>query len=205
MADACPDLRCDTLACELSGDGVAISLEGRPFDASDEASLALDGWQFVLGEGPLVEVGTGKASVEVPAVGAGDVRWLRFAEVLASHSVGSVFSFPMSFDHTIVGALTMYRSDAGELSQQHRRAAHDAARAAGLTVAAHVMQQQPVHRPECGVRRVDLLNQAIGVVMHDVEVGPDEARARIRSHAFSSGTPIEQLVNDLVARRQRLQ
>jgi hypothetical protein len=203
VAELCPRLRCDVIAATLGVEGAGISLGGRPIDASDETTKLREDHQFVLGEGPLVDATTSWRAVEVPDIGDSS-SWLRFSEVLSSRSIGGVFAFPLAFDHTRLGALTLYRSATGPLTDGQRDAAGKAAEATALTVAAHLLAGQATHDAQCGLQRVDRLNMAVGIVMHDLDVGPEDASARIRSHAFADGRPVDEVVWALVARELRL-
>jgi hypothetical protein len=192
------------IAATLGVDGAGISLGGRPIDASDAITKLLEDQQFVFGEGPLVDATTTWRPVEVPEIGAVSSSWLRFSEVLSSRSIGGVFAFPLAFDHTRLGALTLYRSTPGPLTDRQRDAARKAAKAAALTVAAHVLAEQATHDAQCGLHRVDRLNLAVGIVMHDLDVGPEDASARIRSHAFAAARPVDEVVAAVVARELQL-
>jgi hypothetical protein len=192
------------IAATLGADGAGISLGGRPFDASDEATKLLEDHQFVLGEGPLVDATSSWRAVEVPDIGADSSSWLRFSEILSSSSIGGVFAFPLAFDHTCLGALTLYRSTPGPLTARQRDAAGKAAKATALTVAAHLLGEQATHDAQCGLHRVDRLNLAVGIVMHDLDVGPEDASARIRSHAFAAARPVDEVVAAVVARELQL-
>jgi hypothetical protein len=204
VGTGCPNVGCDTIADALDADGVAISLDWRPFDASDISTRDLDGWQFVLGEGPMILATSNDAVVEVPDVASDGVLWPRFSERLATHSIGSMFAFPITFDHTAVGALSVYRSTPSELSTEQHHRARSAAETAGLLIGAHILAERSDHKPTCGLHRLDRLNQAIGIVVYQLGVQPDEAMVRLRAHAYVHDRSLDTVVDDLVNRGLRL-
>ena len=203
MAGQCPNLGCGSIAAELSVAGVGLSLAGRPFDASDNASRALEGWQFVLGEGPCLDALSGEV-VDIPDVTRADVEWFSFAQMLRDRAVASVFAFPLSLEDACIGALTLYHSRRGELSAEQRRAASTAARVAASLVGDHVMSDQEAHQGSCGLHLFDLFNRAVGVVIHDLGVGPGEASSRIRLHAYAHDCLVDDVVEELLGGRLHL-
>jgi hypothetical protein len=201
MGGCCPDLGLDDINIRLGPSSIGVSVQGRPFDASDPIASDLEHWQFVLGEGP-----SSAPNAIVERIHADlATRWPALSVHLAARSVATVVSLPMALDRwRPFGALTLYRYDAGALSGAQLRLLRAAARETSYLVADHVTTGPDDHEPGCGLHGLARFDQAIGVVMQDLGVGPDTAAVRIRSHSFANDCRVERLVTDIVEGRVRL-
>ncbi len=214
MPGCCPDLRLDRIARHVGRTSIGVSVNGRPFDASDVKGYELEHAQFVLGQGPIADRSNASRSNECHsnACTDGDVsdetalqRWPSLSEDLEARSVRSVLSFALALDERWpFGTFTLYRYQPARLTVRQTCRLRTAVSETSLTVAAHVMANRRHHDVRCGLHRFDLLDQAIGLVMDDLGVGPDVATARIRSHSFANECPLDHLVVDLIDRRVRL-
>jgi len=183
---------------------VGVSLAGRPFGASDLVAWELERFQYVVGEGPAADFAGGNGGIHV-----GDVEktelWPQLTEYLVGRSIAAVFSIPLSMNsHPPFGALTVYRYEVGDLSVEQQQQLHGAADDMAATVAVHVTSDVSRHEVGCGVWQMDLLNRAIGMVIADLGVSPDEASVRIRSYAYASDRTLDDVITGLLTQQIRL-
>jgi len=203
MSGSCPNLALDAVADGVGPACVGVSLGGRPFGASDPMAWELERFQYVLGEGPSPDFAS-NGGVHVRDVGNTDL-WPQLNEYLVGRSIASVFSIPLAVDsHQSFGALTAYRYQAGDLTSEQQEHLAVAAQDVASTVAAHVTSDVPRHDVGCGVWQMDLLNRAIGIVIADLGVTPDEAAVRIRSYSYATDRPLDDVVTGVLTQQVRL-
>jgi hypothetical protein len=194
---------CAALAAAAGMDGVAASLCGLPMYSSDEAIGRVEELQFLLAEGPLVAAFDRQTSIEIPdttaPMGHG---WARLD--LRTHGIGAAFAFPMVVGDACLGAVTVYRRHRGALSVAQRALCQLAADAAALETAALLVATRHEDRPVLSLRRVDDLQQAIGVVIEQLGLDADEARDRIRRYALETSCEVADVVDRLRAGQLRL-
>ena len=109
----------------ISAAGVTLlTPEGQPIyaAASNDQALRLEQLQGELGEGPSRLVFSAGTSVLAPDL-ATDVRLPKFGPLAVADGVSAVFSFPLCEGGTILGALSLYVVDAGQLRPRHQEIA----------------------------------------------------------------------------------
>jgi GAF domain-containing protein len=200
MGPAMPYASCHALAMTAGVDGVGVSLCGRPMYSSDEATARLEDLQFVLGEGPAVAAFELRTAVERPhTASAGRHPWLHLD--LDAACVGAAFAFPMLVADACLGAVTLYRRAPGRLTDSQRALAAMSADAAALETAALLVDARVREDPVPALRRIDELQQAVGVVMAQLNIDDVDAMARLRAHAFHADRPLADVIADLRAGR----
>ena len=86
--------------------------------ASSPGSARVEDLQFELGVGPCVTACTTGRPVMVPDLEqAADVAWPGYVSAALAHGVQAVFAFPMQDGATRLGALDVYRDQAGSMSR----------------------------------------------------------------------------------------
>ena len=201
MGGCCPDLGLDDIKGRLGPSSIGVSIKGRPFDASDAVASDLEHWQFVLGEGPSAASSTIADPVDTDVA----ARWPSLSAHLAARSVAAMVSLPLALDaRRPFGTFTLYRYRPDDLSPAQVCLLHAAALETSYRVAEHVISGPDDHEPGCGVHGLARLDQAIGVVMQDLGVGPDTASVRIRSHSYAYDFRVQHLVTEIVEGRMRL-
>lgn len=204
MSGSCPKLALDEVADRVGPGCVGVSLGGRPFAASDLQAWELERFQYVLGEGPSGDYAGGNGGVDVGDVGATDM-WPQFIEYLIRRSIAALFSIPLKVNsNESFGTLTVYRQQVGDLSVEQQQDLHQAAHTMASTVAAHVASDEPRHDVGCGVWQMDVLNRAIGIVIADLGVSPEEASVRIRSYSYASERTLDDVITGLLTQQIRL-
>lgn len=205
---------CSAAVTALPATGVAVSLMTDTgvlavAMASDTLTDSLGTLQFTLGEGPCVDAFHEHRPVLVPDLGTvAPTRWPGYTAAALASGVHAVFSFPLQVGAARLGALDVYRSEAGELSA----AATGLALAfADVTVEALLDAQGAVSAAADpggldGV--VDghyVVYQAQGMTMVDLGVSLVDALARLRAHAYSADRSLLDVARDVVEGRLRLE
>ena len=123
-ASAVADRLCTACVGLLDVDGASISLtldgtNRRTLGSSGDLSRRLDSLQFTFGEGPCLDaVRDGSpvlvADLDLPA----ETRWPAFTRAVLQAGIVAVFALPVGLTSQRVGALDLYRSRAGGLSEQ---------------------------------------------------------------------------------------
>ncbi|MGH3496243.1 MAG: GAF and ANTAR domain-containing protein [Nocardioidaceae bacterium] len=186
----------------MAGDGVRGVVA-----ASDGVSRSLEELQFTVGEGPCMDAYGTRAAVLEPDLVEATERWPAYSAAAYEKGVRAVFAFPMQIGTARLGVLDVYRQEPGPLSQEaigRVEAFADAAvanllddqqaAAAGGAEAAATLALQA---------RLELY-QAQGMVTVQLEIGLDEAMARLRAYAYAEDLSLSQVAADIVGRRLHL-
>ncbi|PWC07624.1 hypothetical protein DF223_05955 [Mycetocola zhujimingii] len=195
----------DTLPVEGAAVSTLGSLLGtETVSATNDRAARLDELQFDLGEGPCWDALSSARPVLEPDVRNKPVRsWPAFSEVLRQEEIGAIFAFPMLVGSLRLGAIDLYCTTPRALS------AADAQRSVALAavVSRLVLRQaldkfdqpdtQQPHNPF--FRRT--LHQATGMVLAQLNLSPDDARLVIQAHAFAAGRPVQEVAEDILARK----
>lgn len=193
------------LACvRLAGaDGGAITLaytrtERVTLCVTDETAARLEDLQDVLGQGPGPDAyRTGRTvatSLDSPAAG----RWPMFVQA-AQAAVGQavMYSFPIQPDGGVLGVLTLYQAAPRPLRYE---IAEVQFLADALGVA---LLRDPASRAEASIGPWSsraLVHQATGMIIAQLGIGPDDALALLRAHAYAHATTLEAIAGQLISR-----
>ena len=195
----------------VTGGGVSVTTRGGQLAtlcATDEVAARIEELQFVLGEGPCVDaIQTGApllvSDVLDPPKQIAS-RWPGFLDAAAEAGVRAVFGFPLHLGAIRVGALDLYRTEPGLLSDGEMSAVRMAADTIALSLPLHLGPGQFVDdKAERSSYRLEV-HQAAGMVAVQLDISLGEALVRLRAHAFSQDIPLAQVAVDVVARRLRL-
>lgn len=188
---------CSTFVSVLGADGGAITLEqDRPerttVCATDEVASRLEDLQEVYDEGPGADAfATGSLVAARLAEATG--RWPLFVPA-ARAALGplSVHAFPMRTPGLVLGVATVYHRQATPLAVGPGQA-QLLADAIGVALAGPARQAPWPSR--------DRVNQAIGMVIAQLGVSPDDALALLRAFAFSRDLTLDRAATTVVERR----
>jgi hypothetical protein len=167
----------------LNVDGAPISLwrdrgTWGTFGSSSETSRRLDEFQFTFGEGPCLDAMTHASPVlEADLSQTPGERWPAFTGAVLEMGVRGVFAMPVTLQGTSVGALDLYRRQAGTLDDEQLRGGLLAAEIAGRPVR-DLMTRSATWRADDGEPPADELillgrvavAQATGMIMGQVDV-----------------------------------
>ncbi|MCW2850061.1 MAG: hypothetical protein JWR90_4035 [Marmoricola sp.] len=200
---------CDEVvsATGVTGCGVMMTTDGGQgitAHASDRYARSAEDLQQTLGEGPGVAASASGAVVLVPDLG--DVRdtalsrWPTFAREAIGLGVHAAFAFPLLLGASRLGALSLYRLEAGALSPEHVSHGRVTADAVALrladptgTISNNDLQIDPMR-----------VHQAAGMVMVQLGIPIDQALLRLRAAAYADGLSVDELADAIVQRRRRL-
>ncbi|MFS8198731.1 GAF and ANTAR domain-containing protein [Streptomyces sp. CWNU-52B] len=216
-----PELLCRACVDLLPVTGASISITGSRtaralWCASDDTAARLAEAQYTLGDGPCQSALDRAAPVLAPDLteGRDARRWPVFAHQAVDLGVRAVFSLPLGAGALAIGTLDLYRNTAGPLSPRELRIAllaRDAVTFAVLNLEA--ADDGFVSADEAGVASwVDAaeadhieVHQAVGMVMVQLGIDPEQALDRLRAHAFSQGRTVTEVAQEILARTLRFQ
>lgn len=89
---------------------------------SDESAVRYERLQTELGEGPCLAAYETDKAIEIPNL-ADDDRYPRFAKAAIAEGLVAVFTFPLHYEDRGLGALDLYRTQAGALSEEDMQTA----------------------------------------------------------------------------------
>lgn len=159
--------------------------------------------QLTVGEGPCTDAYTTLEPVQVPDVDAARDRWPGWAPMVAGHDVGAVFAFPLQVAGVRIGVVDFYRAAPEPLGEDRlAEAVAFADVAAGVAFRGHPAPEALTGldgaEPPHGFPRV--VHQACGMLAAMLEVGVDEACARLRAYAYLHEQPLTDLARQVVSR-----
>ena len=176
--------------------------------SSDPVSALIEDLQFSLGEGPCIDAFRLERPVaEVDLADPRTVRWPGFTPPALHAGAAAVFGFPMRVGSVRLGALNLYRDGPGPLSdEQHADALAlaDIATQSVLVLQANAPMGQVAVELEQGADFHYVVHQAAGMVAAQLEVSIAHALIRLRAYAYACDRPLDQVADDVVSRRLRL-
>lgn len=206
------------LACvdRLPCDGAAITamtsdVQRETVYASDEVIAEFERVQYTLGEGPSLVAFTRRRPVLVADVRnpTTAVRWPVLVGELASLPIGSIFCFPLRLGVINVGVAALYRSTARDLTSSDVALTLDILELTTLALlelrdgdAGDHLLGRWLGGDGHSRREV---HQATGMLMGQLRVPAEVAFARLRAAAFSAGCDLEDIAEQVVGRRLRLE
>jgi hypothetical protein len=213
------DRLCHACVEFLDVDGAAISLmlEGSSqgtFGSSNGLSRKLDEFQFTFGEGPCMDaVRDGGPVFAEDLTDAAETRWPAYVGSALGLGVGALFALPIGLASAYVGALDLYRRAPGPLLGNSLVGGLMAAELAALPLLDMITAEAKVvstpaddtgWQQLAALARVEVY-QATGMVMAQLSVGPAEALARLRAHAFANDLTASQVAWSIVERELSLE
>jgi hypothetical protein len=212
------DRLCRACVQTLSVDEAAISLilNGKPtgtFGASSPACRVLDDLQFTLGEGPCLDAVAQDSPMLVPDLADGaDRRWPVYSPAILAAGMRAVYALPVAVASFPAGALCLFRAQPGSLDPTEFAGGLVAAELAALPLLdlmgaafdAAVGEPTSGARTELGVLSRIEVNQATGVLIAQLDIGPADALIRLRAYAFAHDMSAGDVARDIIEHRLRL-
>lgn len=174
---------------------------------SDPVSATLERLQEAHGEGPCVDAHrTGVPVSEPDLMKTAATRWMAFGREAISAGAAAVFAFPLRTGGFRLGAMTLHRTTAGDLTGAQHLGARSVADIATYVILA-TQRGAPAGALHGELKTVAVrsavVHQASGMVSVQLGTGVGEAMMVIRAHAFTTDRSLEQVSDDIVARRLR--
>jgi len=191
--------------------GVAVSTIGallgtETLSATDDRIARVDEIQFDLSEGPCWDALETRGPIIEPDLhGSPRHSWPAFTKAIRDEEVAALFAFPLLVGPLRVGAIDMYRTEPGGLSDEHRAQTVTLAGIIGRHVLRRAMLQadrETESGPDTPFSR-RLVHQATGFVIAQLGVSPEDALLLIQGQAFSEGRSVHSVADDVVNRRVR--
>ena len=209
------DRLCRACVEVLAVDGAAISYVDAgttrgTFGSSSTLSRQLDELQFTFGEGPCLDAVRLGRPVLVPDLsGVEGQRWPAFTHAAVDHGVRAIFALPVAIESAPVGALDLFRTITGTLTEEGLTGGLLAAELAALPLLDLMTSDvdwQAAGEGGAGweelasLERIEVY-QATGIIMAQLDVGPTDALARLRARAYAAGRTASEVAWDVVERR----
>jgi GAF domain-containing protein len=195
---------------DLTGAGIMLMSEDLPrgsVSTSNAVSALIEQLQFELGEGPCVDAYQQDRPILEPDLAAPRVpRWLAFRAPALRAGVGAIFAFPLEVGAIRLGALCLYADRPGPLSDDQYADAlvlADIVTQALLAIQANAPPGKLATELEAGADFHYVVHQASGMVAAQLDVNVSQALFRLRAYAFGHERPLDDVANDIVARRLR--
>lgn len=207
LCHACVDL--------LEVDGASISLMDHgssrgTFGSSNELSRRLDSLQYTFGEGPCLDaVREGRPVLATDLSDPHEQRWPAFRDAMLDSGVRAVFALPVAVASSYIGALDLFRSRRGHLTDEALAGGLLAAELAALPLLDLMTadldwdgaaQGENGWEQLASLERVEVY-QATGMIMGATGMGPSEALVRLRAHAYARGETANEVAWAVVERR----
>jgi hypothetical protein len=193
---------CDACRLILSVDAASITVSNDTSSritlaSTNEVAARIEDLQDVLGEGPCHEAfRTGRPVAA--RLDSAEERWPEFTRA-ARAEVGSVriYCFAMRPADHVFGTLSLYTATSGLESDTTAQFLADAVGAAllrdpsieaGVTDSGAWSSRAAIH-------------QATGMVIAQLKLGPDDALAILRAHAYAHETTLAEIAEQVIARR----
>jgi len=190
----------------LGADGAAITFDyttNRRITVcvTNHVAERLEDLQDVLGEGPACEAFTTHQEVIASLDGAAE-RWPSFAAA-ALEAVGplDLHAIPMQPSNKLLGVLTVYFSE-GKQPPEGPNGRQFLANAVGAALLLDPAAKSPVESVGLSswASRAPI-NQAVGMVISQLGVSPNDALALLRAHAFARNVDLPTIARETIDRR----
>lgn len=205
---------CRAATRELAASGVGMSVMSPQgtvtvLAASSPESEVVEQLQFTMGEGPCLDAyALGRPVLTADLASASGNQWPGYASAAQEHGVQAVFAFPLQIGGARLGAMDVYREQAGSLSAPLVKQALAFAEVA-MTAMLDAPQSAGGDGAEGGTALDAALDdggslavyQAQGMVSVQLGVSLAEAMVRLRAYAYAQNRPLSDVAADVVARR----
>lgn len=183
--------------------------------ASSLLAQTYDEIEFTIGEGPSRDaVARGAPVVVIDLADPDEVCWPLYRPAMLSQRIRGIVAMPVMMSGHCVGALTLFQNApqrlngdllsgsllAADLAQLPLLDLYDELNRCTATDPNSTDWNEQEHQ-FLTRREVD---QATGMVMAQLDVGPDEALVRLRAHAYATDTSATQTARAIIGRQLRL-
>lgn len=171
--------------------------------STSESSRIVEALQLSGVAGPCVDAFQESRIVSAPDIALMGGRFSGFRDTALAQGFHSVYAIPMRLRNTTIGALNLFRADAGELNAPDVRAAQALTEVATIGIliersmrASDLLRGRLQHALNSRI----VVEQAKGVLAHMHDVSMEEAFARIRTFARAERRSILDVSKSLVER-----
>jgi len=199
LVDGCVDV------LDVGAAGIMLAApdgELRVMASSSEAMRVLELFELQSHEGPCLDCHRTGDPVVSQDLSAGRNRWPRFAAEALAAGFHAVHALPMRLRGKVIGALTLFHVEPGEM----RRADLDAAQAFADVATIAILQHQAVidahvlnEQLSGALNTRVVIEQAKGVVAERQGLDMDQAFATLRNHARNHNRRLVDVATDVIA------
>jgi hypothetical protein len=187
----------------VGADGASVTIDNTAqhrvtLCATDERSSELDNLQDVLGEGPCRDAFSSQLPVSTGVDRWAVSRWPAFIPA-AGRVVGPegvLWSLPMHADSKVLGTLNLYRLSGAALTEPIDAVQVLADAVAAMLITNPAADSQYAVADRWAARAV--VHQATGILMAQLSLGPDDAMAVLRAHAFTAAARLAQVAQNII-------
>lgn len=181
-----------------------VSLDGdlRVMASSSQATRVLELFELQSEEGPSLDCYRTGQPVVNHDLDTVDGRWPRFAAEALAAGFHSVHALPMRLRGAVIGALSLFHSEPGEMAQADVDAGQALADIATIAVLQHraaleaqILNEQLNHALNSRI----VIEQAKGIVAERERLDMDQAFAILRNHARNHNRRLADVANDVIA------
>jgi GAF domain-containing protein len=168
--------------------------------SSTDTMRVLELFELQANEGPCVDCHRSGLPIVNLELSANGGRWPRFSVRALAEGFNSVHALPMRFRSQTIGALNMFRSDAGALNEDDVIAAQALADVASIAIAQHhagLDAQVLNDQLNQALTGRTIIEQAKGRISEALGVDMDEAFQRLRHHARVHHLRLTDLAHDI--------
>jgi transcriptional regulator with GAF, ATPase, and Fis domain len=195
--------RCVEVLSVAAAGIMLVSAEGElgVMASSNEATRVLELFELQCQEGPCLDCYRTGAPIIAADLTSADGRWPHFAVESLSAGFRSVHALPMRLRGTTIGALNLFRQEAGTLDESDSRAAQAFADVATIAIlqnrallAVQVVNQELQYALQSRV----VIEQAKGVLAERAAIDVDKAFTHLRSFARSHNRRLVDVAHDVI-------
>jgi GAF domain-containing protein len=195
--------RCvEVLEVETAG-LMLVAPEGdlRVMASSSEAMRVLELFEIQSQEGPCLDCYRTGDQVVNQDLGAVNGRWPRFAAEALDAGFHSVHALPMRLRGTLIGALNLFRVDAGQMSEADLDMAQAFADIATIAILQHraASEAQAINNQlNSALHSRVVIEQAKGMISERLDLNMEQAFAILRSHARNHNLRLADVANSVI-------
>jgi GAF domain-containing protein len=198
LTDRCVDIL-DVAAAGL----MLVSPDGdlRVMASSSEAMRVLELFELQSEEGPCLDCYHTGEPVLNKDLASHDGRWPRFAREALQAGFHSVHALPMRLRGTVIGALNLFHTQPGEMTQLDVDAAQALADVATIAILQHraVLQAQLVNEQlQQALNSRIVIEQAKGIIGERSGVDMEQAFTALRNHARHHNLRLVDVSRDVI-------
>jgi hypothetical protein len=199
LADRCVEV------LDVSAAGLMLAApegELRAVASSSEAMRLVELFELQSQEGPCLDCFRTRQPVLNQHLGQVEDRWPRFKSVALEAGFHSVHALPMRLRGDIIGALSLFRSDRGDLEEADIVTGQALADVATITILQHraVLETQLVNAQlSHALNSRIVIEQAKGVLAERERLTMEDAFSRMRNHARNNNFKLIEVAERVVA------
>jgi GAF domain-containing protein len=171
--------------------------------ASSEATRNLELYQLQRDQGPCLDCYRSGAAISVPDLSKEAARWPQFVAAATSVGFASVHAVPMRLREKTLGALGLFGSHSGSLSDEDLRLAQALADVASIAIVADKIASDNAlvtQQLQTALTSRVVLEQAKGLLAQLGTLDMDQAFAALRRYARDHNTRLSQVSQAVVSR-----